>query len=132
MDFAVGAEQVALWYARPVFELFLHLVVTAGLLMIVDRMVRGIRFDGWGAAFIVALALSVVNAIVRPVMVILTLPVTVVSLGLFLLVINAFMLWLAIRIAPGASIDGFGSALWGSLLLTILNIAIGVAFGVAL
>ena len=64
------------------------------------------------------------SAIVRPVMVLLTLPVTLLTLGLFLFVVNALMFWLAAALVPGFEIGGFGAALLGSLLLTVLNIVI--------
>jgi putative membrane protein len=64
------------------------------------------------------------NAVVRPVMVFLTLPLTVLSLGLFLLVINALMLWLVAALVPGIRVQGFWPALIGSLVLTALNLVI--------
>jgi putative membrane protein len=110
-------------------ELFAHLVITAALLMLVANMVNGISIDGWGSAFIAAIMLGIVNAIIRPLMILLTIPITVLTLGLFLFVINALMLWLAAALAPGFRIQGFGPALVGSLILTVLNILIAAAFG---
>jgi putative membrane protein len=110
-------------------ELLAHLVVTAALLMLVANMVNGISISGWGSAFIAAIMLGIVNAIVRPLMILLTIPITVITLGLFLFVINALMLWLAAALAPGFRIQGFGPALLGSLILTLLNILIATAFG---
>lgn len=101
-----------------------HLVLTAALLLLVANLVRGIQIEGWGAAFLGALVLGLVNAFVRPIMILLTLPFTIVSFGLFLLVINAFMLLLVAALVPGFRVQGFGPALLGSLLLTILNIAV--------
>ena len=82
-------------------ELLAHLVVNAALLLIVARLVTGLRVEGWGSAFIGALVLGLVNFFVRPVMVILTLPLTVLTLGLFLLIVNACMLWLVSVLVPG-------------------------------
>ncbi|MCG6969086.1 MAG: phage holin family protein [Gammaproteobacteria bacterium] len=110
-------------------ELLAHLIVTAALLMLVANMVNGIHIDGWGSAFLAAIMLGVVNAVVRPLMILLTIPITVLTLGLFLFVINALMLWLAAALAPGFRIQGFGPALLGSLILTVLNILIAAAFG---
>jgi putative membrane protein len=76
-----------------------------------------------------ALVLGVVNAIIRPLLVFLTLPLTIVTLGLFLLVINALMLQLVGALAPGIHVAGFGPALWGSLLLTLLNLGVGALLG---
>lgn len=102
----------------------LHLVLTAGALLIVARLVSGVSVSGFGAALFGALVLGIVNAIVRPVMIVLTLPITLLTLGLFLFVINALMLWLVAALVPGIRISGFGAALLGSLLLTVLNLLI--------
>ena len=102
----------------------LHLILSAGALLLVAHLVDGVHVGGFGAAVIGALALGLVNAIVRPVMVLLTLPLTIVTLGLFLFVINALMLWLVAAFVPGIEIGGFGAALLGSLLLTVLNVVI--------
>jgi putative membrane protein len=111
---------------------FVQLLLTAALLLLVAHFVTGIRIRGWGAAILGALALGIVNAIVRPVMIVLTLPLTILSFGLFLFVVNALMLWLASAFVPGIKIDGFGAALFGSLLLTLLNLVIGALLGVNL
>lgn len=102
----------------------LHLVLTAGALLVVAHLVSGVEVTGFGAAVIGALVLGLVNAIVRPIMILLTLPLTILTLGLFLFVVNALMLWLAAGLVPGIQIGGFGAALLGSLLLTVLNLVI--------
>jgi len=105
-------------------ELLAHLVVNAALLLIVARLVTGLRVEGWGSAFIGALVLGLVNFFVRPVMVILTLPLTVLTLGLFLLIVNACMLWLVSVLVPGIRLRSFGAAVLASLLLSLLNLAV--------
>ena len=69
-----------------------HLVITAGLLLVVANLVEGISIDGWGAALLGALMLGLANACVRPLMILLTLPLTVLTFGLFLLVVNGITL----------------------------------------
>jgi len=108
-----------------------HLLITAGLLLLVANLVRGVQVAGWGPAFLGAIVLGLVNASVRPVMVLLTLPLTVLTFGLFLLVVNALMLWLVAALVPGIRVQGFGPALLGSLLLTLLNIAVALLVGPA-
>ena len=105
---------------------FAHLILTAGLLLLMAHLVRGVQVEGWGAAIIGALVLGFVNAVVRPLMVFLTLPLTVLSLGLFLLVINALMLWLVAALVPGIRVHGFWPALIGSLVLTLLNLIVDI------
>jgi putative membrane protein len=110
-------------------EFLAHLFITAALLLLVSGVVRGVQIRGWGSAFLGALVLGFVNAFVRPVMVVLTFPLTVLTFGLFLFVVNAFMLWIVGKLVPGIRVKGFGSALIGSLLLTVLNIAVAVLVG---
>jgi putative membrane protein len=101
-----------------------HLILTAALLLLVANLVSGVHVQGWGSALVGAIVLGFVNAVVRPLMVLLTLPFTILTFGLFLLVINALMLWLMAALVPGIRVQGFGSALLGSLVLTLLNLAV--------
>ncbi|MFA5922409.1 MAG: phage holin family protein [Methylococcaceae bacterium] len=101
-----------------------HLILTAGLLLLVSNLVQGVYVQGWGSALFCAIVLGFVNAVVRPLMVLLTLPFTILTFGLFLLVVNALMLWLVAALVPGIRVQNFGSALLGSLVLTLLNIAV--------
>jgi putative membrane protein len=105
---------------------FAHLLLTAGLLLLMAHLVRGVQIEGWGSAIIGAIVLGIVNAVVKPIMIALTLPLTVLSLGLFLLVINALMLGLMAALVPGIRVQGFWPALVGSLVLTLLNLAVGL------
>jgi putative membrane protein len=98
-------------------------------LLLVAKIVDGVEVSGWGAAIVGALVLGVVNAIVRPMMVFLTFPFTIVTFGLFLLVINALMLWLMAAFVPGVKVKGFGPAFVGALVLTLLNMGIAFVLG---
>jgi len=104
--------------------LLAHLVITAALLLLVAGLVRGIEVRGWGSAFLGAIVLGLVNAVVRPLMILLTLPLTIITFGLFLFLINALLLWLVALLVPGLRVKGFGPALLGSLVLTLLNFGI--------
>src|SRR5262245_99698 len=105
-------------------QFFAHLVITAALLLLVANLVPGVQVKGFGSAFLAALVLGLVNAFVRPLMVFLTLPLTVLTFGLFLLVVNALMLMLVGALVPGFRVQGFGAALLGTLLLTLLNLGV--------
>jgi len=105
-------------------ELLLRLVINAALLIFISRLVPGVYVEGWGSAFIGAIVLGLVNFFVKPVMVVLTFPFTILTLGLFLLVVNALMLWLVAALVPGIHLRGFGSAFVGSLLFSLLNLAV--------
>ncbi len=84
-------------------------------------LLPGVDVDHYGYALLVAVVLSLVNIIVRPILVILTLPITVFTLGLFMLVINAVMILLVDYFIDGFQVDGFWWALGFSLILSILN-----------
>ncbi len=86
-------------------------------LWIADALIAGITFTGWPALLMAALLLGIVNAIVRPLMVVLTFPITLVTLGLFLLVVNAAMLGLVAAMLDGFAIAGFWSALFGAIVV---------------
>jgi putative membrane protein len=103
---------------------FAHLIVTAALLLIAARLVRGFNVEGWKPALIGAVVLGFVNAVIRPIMVFLTFPITILTFGLFLLVVNALMLWLVASVVPGMRIQSFWTALVGSLVITLLNVVI--------
>jgi len=90
-------------------------------LWLAASVVTGISVEGVGTLMVAALLLGVVNAVVRPLLILLTLPITVITLGLFLLVINAAMLALVAWILPGLAIDGFFAAMLGSILISIVG-----------
>lgn len=113
----------------PILTFFAHLLITAALLLLVARLVPGVKVEGWGAAFIGALVLGLANAIVKPVMVVLTLPLTILTLGLFLLAINALMLRLVGWVVPGIKVQGCRTAFLGGLVLSLLNMAVEAVVG---
>lgn len=81
----------------------------------------GVHVDSFTAAIIAALVIGIFNAILKPILIILTLPITIISLGLFTFVIQALLIMLADQVVPGFSVDGFFWALVLSLVLTIIN-----------
>ena len=97
----------------------LRLVLNVVALTVIAYVVPNISVSGPLAALTAAVVLGVVNAVVRPILVLLTFPVTLVTLGLFLLVINAAMFGLAAALVPGFRVNGFGAALIGSILYSI-------------
>ena len=99
----------------------------AAALLLVANVYPGVSVAGFGAALVAALVLGLLNALVRPLLVLLTLPVTVLTLGLFLFVINAAMFYAAAELLGGLSVAGFGAALIGSLLYSLCGIVIDAA-----
>jgi putative membrane protein len=106
-----------------------HLVVSAALLLVVESAVKGIHIDGAVPALLAALVLGLVNAFVKPLAVVLTLPLTVITFGLFYFVVSALMLKLSSAFVPGFSIDGFMPAVWGAMLLAFLNLLVRSVVG---
>jgi putative membrane protein len=99
----------------------LRAVFAAAGLWIASRIVPGIEVRGLGSLAAAALILGIINALVRPVLIILTLPLTLLTLGLFLLVINAAMLWLTSVFLHGFQVHGFFAALLGSIVVSLVS-----------
>lgn len=101
---------------------FLVKVFITGLsLFLVEWILPGIEFSGYAALFVAAIILGIINAVVRPILILLTLPITILSLGLFLFVINALTYWFTAAIVPGFTINSFGTALLGALITGIIS-----------
>ena len=103
----------------------LHWAITAVSLWVASHLFKGIRFSSTGALVVSALLLGLANAVVRPLLVLLTLPLTLITFGLFLLVINALMLLLVAKLVNGFKVDGFWTALWASLFIAVLSLVLG-------
>ncbi len=99
-------------------------LLLAGALLLVAHLYPGVEVKSFGSAMIAALILGLLNTLLRPILVLLTLPVTVVSLGLFLFVINALMFWAAAGVLDGFAVTGFGAALIGSLIYSLCGMLI--------
>ena len=97
-------------------------IVNAAALLLVAYLYPGVQVTSFLAALVAALALGLVNAIIRPILVILTLPVTILTLGLFIFVINALLFWLVAEFIRGFSVSGFVAALIGSLLYSLITL----------
>ena len=98
-----------------------RLVINAIALVLVAYLLPGVHVASLTAALVSALILGIVNALLRPILVILTLPVVLLTLGLFTLVINAFTFYLVAHLHLGLTVNGFGSAFLGALVLTIVS-----------
>jgi putative membrane protein len=103
-------------------NLLIRWIINTLALLLVVKVVPGYVYDGWVSLAIAAAVLGLLNAIVRPVLWFITLPITVITLGLFLLVLNAIMLELTAWLVPGFGIDGFGWAILGALVLAIVSL----------
>jgi len=99
--------------------------VSALALWIASHVFGGIRFANTSSLIVSALLLGFVNAVIRPILIVLTLPLTVITLGLFLLVINALMLLLVAALVRGFQISGFWTAFFASIFISVLSLALG-------
>ena len=109
----------------------IRLLVNAAALWVATRVVAGVSFDGGALPFLgVALVFGVVNAIIRPVLKILTFPLIIVTLGLFALVVNGLMLWLTSSLSAslglGFHVSGFGAAFWGALVVSLTSLVLSL------
>jgi len=112
-------------------RMLLRLLINAVALWVAVRFVPGISFNGNPALLlVVALVFGVVNTIVKPIVTLLSLPAVLLTLGIFLLIINAFMLWLtgwlSTRLDLGFHVDGFGAAFVGAIVVTLVAWALSI------
>ena len=105
-------------------KLIIKWLLSAAALLAVAYFYSGVVVSSFTAALIAAAVLGALNLVLRPILVLLTLPVTVVTLGLFLFVVNALMFWAAAGLVSGLNVRGFGAALIGSLIYSALQLAI--------
>jgi putative membrane protein len=111
----------------PGMKLIVRWVLLAAALLLVAHLYPGVTVASFGAAMGAALVLGLLNTLVRPLLVLLTLPVTLLTLGLFLFVINALMFWSAAGVLSGFNVTGFGAALVGSIIYSLCGMVIDVA-----
>jgi putative membrane protein len=102
-------------------RLLLRFLLNALALIVAAWLIPGVRLASPGSAIIAGIVLGFINAIVRPVLVLLTLPFTLLTLGLFIFVVNAICLALTAWLVPGFSISGFGAALGGALIVSLVS-----------
>lgn len=105
-------------------RLILLWILNAVALLAVAYLLPSIHVASFGAAMLAALLLGLINAVLRPLLVLLTLPVTLLTLGLFIFVINGLMFWLAGSLIEGFAVGGFWPAVFGSLLYSVVSWAL--------
>jgi putative membrane protein len=105
----------------------LHWGITALSLWIASLVFKGLKFDKVSSLVIAALLLGLANAVVLPLLIVLTLPLTLITFGLFILVINALMILLVAKLVKGFNVSSFWTAFFASIVISLLSIAIGAA-----
>ncbi len=105
-------------------KLIVKWLLSASALLAVAYLYDGVQINTFTTALVAAFVIGLFNTILRPVLILLTLPVTLVTLGLFLFVINALMFWAAAGVMDGFKVSGFGAALLGSLIYSVFGLVI--------
>ena len=108
-------------------KLIVRWLLLGAALLLVANVYPGVTVASFSSAMIAALVLGLLNTLVRPLLVLLTLPVTLITLGLFLFVINALMFWSASGLLSGFQVAGFGAALIGSVIYSLCGMVIDIA-----
>ena len=101
-------------------SLILYFLVMAAAMIGLSKILPGFQVAGWVPAIFASLVLAAVNTIVKPILFVITLPFTILTLGLFLLVINALLFWAVATLLPGFNVGGFGAAFIGALLYSVI------------
>ncbi len=101
-------------------KIFIHLIVSALAIVIATYLIPGVTVTLFGA-IVLAVVLGIINVFIKPVVKIIALPLTILTLGLFSLVINALFIMLASKLVPGFSVTGFWTAFWFSIVLSLIN-----------
>ena len=114
-------------YALRMKEFLIRWGCTTVAVAVAVRL-TGMQAEGLGSLLAVALVLGIINAFVRPVLLILSLPFILVTLGFFILVLNALLLWLAGTIAPGFHVDGFWNAFFGAIIVSLVSWVLSAFF----
>ena len=115
-------------YAAAMRHFVFRWMITTVAVMVVPAFISGIRYDTVGSLIGAALLLGILNAFVRPVLLILSAPLILVTLGLFILVVNALLLRFVPSMVIGFYVDSFGSAFWGALLISIISWVLSAFF----
>lgn len=108
-------------------KMLVRWLLLAAALLLVAQLYPGVQVAGFGSALVAALVLGLLNTLVRPLLVLLTLPVTLLTMGLFLFVINAALFWAAANLLAGLQVTSFTAALVGSIIYSLCGMVIDVA-----
>jgi len=108
---------------------FLRWSINLFALVMAGSFINGIRIESIGMSIVAAGILGIVNAVIRPVVLILTLPINLLTLGLFTLIINALMLQFVAYLVPGFIVEGFRAAFWGALVISLVSWMLNIFVG---
>jgi len=110
-------------------RILIHWIVSALAILVTAYLLPGVAIDGFTAALIVAIVLGLINAVLRPLLMFLTLPINILTLGLFVFVINGLLVMLAASIVPGFAVDGLLSGILFAIIVAIVHAVLGMFEG---
>ncbi|MCB1961413.1 MAG: phage holin family protein [Rhodocyclaceae bacterium] len=110
-------------------KLIVRWALNAVALMLLPELIDSLAITSYTAALISALLLGLINALIRPILILVTLPITLLTLGLFTLVINALLFWMVSGLVAGFEVPDFATAFWGALLYSLLTWLVDLALG---
>lgn len=111
----------------PRLKLALRWLLSAMALMLLPELISDLRVESYAAALLTALLLGLINALIRPILILITLPITVLTLGLFTLVINALLFWGVAGLVSGVYVPDFWTAFWSALVYSLLTSLVNIA-----
>ncbi len=115
--------------SKEILGILFHLGIASLAIIFTSHLLPGISVDDFLSGILIAALLALLNITIKPVLIFLTIPITLITLGLFLLVINAFLVIIASLIVPGFTVDNFWWALLFSLILSLVNSVFGISLG---
>jgi len=110
-------------------NILIRLVVNSAALLVAVNIISGINIPTWGVLIATAIVIGLLNAVLKPVLILLTLPINILTLGIFTLFINAFLFYLTSKIIIEFTVGGFWDAFWGAVLFSIVSIILNVIIG---
>lgn len=99
----------------------MQLLINAAAFYVTAYLIPGITISGWGALLVIAVVWGILSVVIKPILLFLTLPINILTLGLFTLVINAMLILMTSSLVPGFKVDGFGTALFAAIVLAIVG-----------
>ena len=112
---------------NPRLKLGLQWLLNAVALMLLPEIITDLQVESYTSALVTALLLGLINALIRPILILITLPITLLTLGLFTLIINALLFWAVAGLVSGVHVAGFWTAFWSALLYSLLTWLVGIA-----
>lgn len=112
---------------NPRLKLALRWLLNALALMLLPEIIDDLRVESYTAALVTALLLGLINALIRPILILITLPITILTLGLFTLIINAFLFWGVAGLVGGVHVADFWTAFWSALVYSLLTSLVNIA-----